>query len=211
MVLQFKTPFGGFAHTVFHIETGVKAPPTYTDRVGKIGRITLKFFDIMIGVVLGLGFQWWPNLVEPWQYAAFIFVYVDLVDYWIDYSSALRRFPPKRELGIMLDVAIIFTMFLYIYSTQLSIFEFLLCFMAFKIVDVLGLLRTRFEHRPTGRDRLFVHTWILTNLIDIVFAVALYLIAGYVLSAPLILAAFVTIRIATRILSSYRYREVYFI
>ena len=39
---------------------------------------SLKFIDIMIGVVLGLGFQWWPLLQEPWQYVAFIFVYLNI-------------------------------------------------------------------------------------------------------------------------------------
>jgi len=28
---------------------------------------SLKFVDIMVGIVLGLGFQWWPELHEPWQ------------------------------------------------------------------------------------------------------------------------------------------------
>ena len=44
----------------------------------------------MVGVVLGLGFQWWPLLKEPWQYTAFIFVYLDIVDYWIDRSEERR-------------------------------------------------------------------------------------------------------------------------
>ena len=69
----------------------------------------------MIAVVLGLGFQWWPALTEPWHYIAFIFVYVDIVDYWMDYGPSLKKFPPKREIDIILDILIMFALFLYIF------------------------------------------------------------------------------------------------
>ena len=179
--------------------------------MGRLANISLKFMDIMIGVVLGLGFQWWPNLNEPWQYAAFIFVYVDLVDYWIDYSSALKRFPPKRELDIMLDVAVIFMMFLYIYSTQLSIIYFLISFGAFKLVDTLWLARVRVEYHPEGREERFVQTWIRYNLVEIIYTGGLLLVMlNYTMPALTILIAFVVLRLATRALASLQYKEVYF-
>ena len=180
--------------------------------MGQLGNISLKFMDIMIGVVLGLGFQWWPNLHEPWQYAAFIFVYLDLVDYWIDYSSALRRFPPKRELDIMLDVGIIFMMFLFIYATQLSVIYFLLSFGAFRIIDTLWLMRIRSEYHLDGREKTFVHAWIWYNLVEIVYTGALLLVLlNYTIPALVILGTFITLRIATRILASLQYKEVYFV
>src|SRR3989344_4530791 len=179
--------------------------------MGRLTNISLKFMDIMIGVVLGLGFQWWPNLHEPWQYAAFIFVYVDLVDYWIDYSSALKRFPPKRELDIMLDVAVIFMMFLYIYSTQLSILYFLVSFGAFKIVDTLWLARVRIEYHPEGREEKFVHAWIRYNLAEIFYTGGLLLTTMiYPMAALSLLGIFAILRLATRILASLHYKEIYF-
>ncbi len=179
--------------------------------MGKFANISLKFVDIMIGVVLGLGFQWWPNLIEPWQYAAFIFVYIDLVDYWIDYSFSLKAFPPKRELNIMLDVAIIFMMFLYIYSTQLTITHFLVSFGAFRIIDTLSLVRARREYHPTGREKRFVHAWIMMNLVEMLYTGALLVVALKLdFSTPMLLGTFIVLRIATRILASLHYKEVYF-
>ena len=179
--------------------------------MGKLGNISLKFMDIMIGVVLGLGFQWWPNLIEPWQYAAFIFVYLDLVDYWIHYSISPMKFLPRHELGILLDVAVIFMMFLYIYSTQLTILHFLAAYVSFKIVDVLGLWRTMREHNPQGRDRKFVTAWIMHNFIETTYTIALILIVSqYELSAPVALGTFVVLRLVTRIVMSFQYKHVYF-
>ena len=179
--------------------------------MGRLANISLKFMDIMIGVVLGLGFQWWPNLHEPWQYVAFIFVYIDLVDYWIDYSSSLKAFPPKRELDIMLDVAVIFMMFLYIYTTQLSIVNFLASFIAFKIVDTLWLARVKSEYQPAGRERKFVHSWLTFNAVEIVYTIAMLIVLlEYTLASPAILGTFIVFRLATRVLASLQYKEVYF-
>src|SRR5687768_14211625 len=95
---------------------------------------SLKFIDIMIGIVLGLGFQWWIILQQPWQYIAFVFVYFDIVDNWIDYSHSLKKFPPKREIDVFLDLSIMFVFFLYIYTTQLTIVYFLITFIVFKVL-----------------------------------------------------------------------------
>ncbi|KKW33387.1 MAG: hypothetical protein UY78_C0013G0002 [Parcubacteria group bacterium GW2011_GWA1_53_13] len=179
--------------------------------MGRLANISLKFMDIMIGVVLGLGFQWWPNLQAPWQYAAFIFVYIELVDYWIDYSSSLKKFPPKRELDIMLDVAVIFMMFLYIYSTQLSVFYFLLSFGTFKLIDTVWLLRVRNEYHPQGREGRFVSAWIWHNFGEILYTGILLLVATqYQISAPLLIGIFIVLRLVTRVLASLQYKEVYF-
>lgn len=177
-----------------------------------LGSISLKFIDIMIGVVLGLGFQWWPNLQEGWQYIAFIFAYVDLVDYWIDYSPSLRRFPPRRELDLLLDVAIIFAMFLYIYSAQLPLAYFLGAYALFNAIDILWLWRARVEYQPTGRDRAFVDTWIVFNSIEILYTLGIILGSRIVpLPAIAYLASFIALRLATRVFASLKYKKVYFI
>ena len=172
---------------------------------------SLKFMDIMMGLVLGLGFQWWPALKEPWQYAAFVFVYLDIVDYWIDYSPSLKKFPPKRELDVLLDVGIMFTLFLYIYSAQLTIIYFLSVFAVFMILDFLWLLSSKREYSPTGTDKLFVDAWLRFNLIEAAFAACL---TGFVFIFPLppliTLIIFITFRVVTRILASLQYKKVHF-
>jgi hypothetical protein len=183
----------------------------YTKTMDRLGKLSIKFLDIMIGVVLGLGFQWWPNLNQPWEFAAFIFVYFDLVDYWIDYSASIKKFPPRKELGILLDVAVIFTMFLYIYTTQLTLVYFLAAFVLFRVVDTLCLWRTRIEHRPAGRDSRFVQAWINNNLIEVAYSVGLVWLAyEQVFSVPVLLGTFIVLRLATRVIASLQYKEVYF-
>ncbi len=172
----------------------------------------LKFIDIMIGIVLGLGFQWWPALSQPWQYVAFIFVYVDIIDYWIDYGPALRKFPPKREFDLILDVGIMFTLFLYIYATQLSIIYFLLSFIAFKMFDMFWLLRAKFQHHPTGREGTFIQTWITSNTLEAVVSTLLVMGCWFAgLTAPITLAIFIAIRLILRVFASYRYRQIHFV
>ncbi|HEY4523268.1 MAG TPA: hypothetical protein VJK04_00125 [Candidatus Paceibacterota bacterium] len=172
---------------------------------------SLKFIDIMVGIVLGLGFQWWPNLQTPWQYIAFIFVYLDIVDYWIDYSPSLKKFPPKKEINVMLDVSIMFALFLYIYSTQLTIIYFLTAFVVFIALDYFWLLSSRHEYHPTGTDKLFVDTWIRFNLVEIFIAIALIILVMVFHVLPLaVLIIFIVARLITRALASWRYKKVHF-
>lgn len=172
---------------------------------------SLKFVDIMVGVVLGLGFQWWPLLQHPWQYIAFVFVYLDIVDYWIDYSPSLKKFPPKREIDVLLDVGIMFTIFLYIYATQLTIVYFLTTFIIFKMLDYFWLLSSRHEYRPEGLDKLFVDTWIKFNLVEVSTALGLIGISYIFLTTSLtLLTTFVAFRIIMRVLASLQYKKVHF-
>ena len=170
----------------------------------------LKFIDIMIGIVLGLGFQWWTNLQFPWQYLAFIFVYVDIVDYWVDYSPSVKKFPPKREVDLILDVAIMFSPFLYIYTTQQTILHFLFAFALFSILDCIWCIRARQEYHPGGTEGKYLTTWIHFNWIQAVIVLAvsgLLLVAGISPLATLIV--FIAMRIVGRIAASYRYKKVY--
>ncbi|TAK96536.1 hypothetical protein EPO05_01595 [Patescibacteria group bacterium] len=175
-----------------------------------IKNFSLKFIDIMIGVILGLGFQWWTDLREPWQFVAFAFVYLDIVDFWIDYGPALKKFPPKKEIDIFLDLAICFAMFLYIYSTQYSVIYFIMAFTLLKIIDFLWLLSSKLEYQPTGFDKKYVDTWMLANGLEIILAAVIILLASiFNFSSLVILAIFIIMRVGIRIFASYSYKKVY--
>jgi hypothetical protein len=165
----------------------------------------------MIGIILGLGFQWWPVLQEPWQYVAFIFVYFDIVDYWIDYSPSLKKWPPKREIDVLLDLSIVFVLFFYIYSTQLTLFHFFASFILLKMLDYLWLVSSNYEYRPQGRDKLFMDTWIKLNLME-AFVVVLLILAFFGFSAQplLFILLFIFFRVGVRIFASNQYKSIHF-
>jgi hypothetical protein len=173
---------------------------------------SLKFIDIMIGIVLGLGFQWWPVLQHPWQYIAFVFAYLDIVDNWIDYGPSLKKFPPKREIDVFLDLGIMFVFFLYIYSTQLTIVYFFGTFIIFKILDYFWLWSSEMEYKPTGLDKVFVETWMRLNVFEaIVSGILISIFLLFSLQSLTILVIFIIFRIATRIWASLRYKKVHFV
>lgn len=177
-----------------------------------IKNFSLKFVDIMLGIVLGLGFDRWALLQHTWQYIAFVFVYLDIVDYWIDYSPSLKKFPPKREIDVFLDVAIMFSVFLYIYATKFAIVYFLAAFIVFRIFDYLWLLSSRREFRPTGTDKLFLDTWINFNLAEIFITLGLIVINHIFTIEPLaVLITFMLFRVIVRIFASLRYKKVHFV
>lgn len=166
----------------------------------------------MVGIVLGLGFQWWPVLVHPWQYIAFIFVYLDIVDYWIDYSPSLKKFPPKREIDVFLDLSLMFILFLYIYATQLTITYFLSIFIIFKILDYLWLWSSRHEYKPTGVDKLFVDTWMNFNILEAVFSIILVGAVSLLSISPLTaIIVFIIFRLIVRAAASFRYKKAHFV
>jgi len=171
--------------------------------------VSLKFVDIMIGVILGLGFQWWPELHLSWQYLAFVFVYIDIVDYWIDYGPSLHKFPPKREIDVIIDMAIMFGLFLYIYSTQHVFIGFLGAFVVFKMLDIIWLLRAKVNHSPDGTEGKFVSTWLLFDMIEIILAIILAIVASFVALPILLLIVFIAARVVIRILASTQYKRFY--
>ena len=173
---------------------------------------SLKFIDIMIGVVLGLGFQWWTALSHPWQYVAFIFAYLDIVDYWIDYSPSLKKFPPKREIDVFIDLGIMFALFLYIYTTQLTVVFFFGAFIVWRVLDFFWLLSSRAEFRPAGRDRVFLDTWIQFNVLE-AFATGGLLFASLHTAFPPLLwvLSYILLRVLVRIAASFRYKKVHFV
>lgn len=175
-----------------------------------IKNFSLKFIDIMIGIVLGLGFQWWANLKEPWQYVAFIFVYLDTVDFWIDYGPALKKFPPKKERDVFLDLAICFSLFLYIYSTQFLVIYFIMAFVLVKVFDFLWLFSSKLEYRPTDFDKKYVDTWMLMNGLEIILSALIILLASVTnLPSLTILIIFIVVRISTRIAASHNYKKIF--
>ena len=172
---------------------------------------SLKFIDILIGIVLGLGFQWWPLFTSPWQFTAFVFAYFDIADYWIDYSPSLKKFPPKREIDVMLDLAIMFMVFLYIYATTVSPIYFLAVFAVWRTLDYFWLLSSKYEYNPSGLDKVYVDTWIRFNIIESTIAGILIGVTFFFKIQPLTtIIIFIVIRIAMRVLASLRYKKVHF-
>lgn len=172
---------------------------------------SLKFLDIMMGLVLGLGFQWWTSLKEPWQYIAFLFVYLDIVDYWIDYGPSLKKFPPKREIDVFLDVAIMFSLFLYIYSTQLTIVYFINSFILLRVLDLLWLLSSKKEYQPVGTDGKFINTWLRFDLVEVVVSLLFVALAiNLAFSSLTLIIFFIIFRVIMRILASLQYKKVHF-
>ena len=172
---------------------------------------SLKFADIMIGIVLGLGFQWWPNLHQPWQYIAFIFIYLNLIDYWIDYSPVLKRYPFKREIDVVLHFVIIFMMFYLVFATQRSLAVLLFAFAIYRLADLVWMWRLQKSYKLDLHDRPFLVNWQRFEFIE--FCAALFFSGISLISriSPItILVVFMLIRLSTRTMASYRYHSVYF-
>ncbi len=167
--------------------------------------------DIMIGIVLGLGFQWWTELKEPWQYIAFIFIYISIIDYWIDTSSALKKYPPKKELDLMIDVAIMFTLFLLIYSSLKTIPYLMITFIVFRFFDSFWIVRKIHEHATNMADKHVFNIWLKFNATDILVAGVL-ITASYnqILTSLYALIIFIIFRVSSRIIASLRYKKIYF-
>ena len=173
---------------------------------------SLKFLDIMIGLVLGLGFQWWPDLRESWQFIAFVFVYLDIVDYWIDYGPSLKKFPPKREIDVLLDVAIMFSLFLYIYTTQLTLVYFFGSFILLRTLDFFWLLSSKQEYHPIGTDGKFVSTWLKFDLVEVLLSICFVLLAKFsLLSNIVLIISFIIFRFIMRFTASLKYKRIHFV
>jgi len=171
----------------------------------------LKFVDIMLGVILGLGFQWWPQLHETWQYIAFIFVYLNLIDYWIDYSPAVRQYPFKNQYDVVLHTFIIFSMFFIIYSTLSTIFWFFLAWVFYRLADFLWLWTMKREYRPSAADLKYINTWILSDTAEALLALFLFYIYFSLTVEPLVLLIiFIVLRLLSRVLSSVRYKKFFY-
>jgi len=172
---------------------------------------TIKFIDIIIGIVLGFGFQSWANITETWQYVAFFFAYLTVVDYWIDYIPTVRKFPPKSEIDLLGDIAILFLMFLLIYATQFTVTYFLIVYAIFRIVDDLWMTHIRYQYQLSNRDKLFFNTWFIFGSIECLVAILLVVLISIFHFAPLmIFAIFVIFRIIMRVLGSLRYKSFNF-
>ncbi|MFH1597809.1 MAG: hypothetical protein ABIB97_01900 [Patescibacteria group bacterium] len=172
---------------------------------------SIKFVDIMIGVVLGVGFQWWPDLKEVWQYLAFLFVYLNLIDYWIDYSPTIKKFPLKRELDVILHTFIIFSMFFLIFNTSNSLSAFLLAFVLYRILDIVWIWRMKTVYRASAYDKKFLNSWGLQDIYEVAFTLLLLLAFWMWKGQPLYyLLIFIALRVLTRIMASLRYKKIYY-
>lgn len=171
----------------------------------------LKFVDVMLGIILGLGFQWWPEIRESWGYVAFIFVYLNLIDYWIDYSPTLKKYPLKDQLDILLHTAIIFSMFFIVYSTVRYINIFFLAYAFYRIVDILWIWRMITEYKPLASDMKFMKTWITSDFFETFMAIFLALIYIKLHYSPMtLLLIYISCRILSRVWASLRYKKMFY-
>ena len=172
---------------------------------------SLKFSDVIIAVILGLGFQWWFDLKETWQYIAFVFVYIDIIDYWVDYSPSVKKFPPKTKTDLLLNVFIMFCLFFYLASTRMTIWYFLSSFASIRILDYFLLLAMKNGYNPSGKDKIYIDTWLNFNLVYAVLTIIFIIATRFSSLNPLIiLFTFFTYRIIMRVWSSFKYKSVFF-
>lgn len=178
--------------------------------MARFNHFSVKFIDLMFGLVLGLGFQWWVGFSYLWQYIAFIFAYIDIVDYWVDYSTQVKKFM-RREIDLILDTAIMFLLFLYIYYIQVGIIYFLVAFVLIRVVDTIGFFRTVSYDLPTRSERLFLNTWAIYGAIEIALTLIIMGIYKYllILSDLQALLIFIGMRVAIRFLISHKYKSFY--
>lgn len=174
-------------------------------------KFQLKFIDIMVGVVLGLGFQWWADLRELWQYIAFIFAYLTVIDYWVDYNPIANKYALKLEIDVLIHTLIIFGMFLLLFSPLKNLAYFFYSFAFYRLADILWLWRIKSHHTIPKNDLKFMNTWQIYDWVEAVTAVLMATIsAQYSFNPVYILLVFIFIRAITRILSSLRYQKAFF-
>ena len=176
----------------------------------KIKSIKLKILFTLI-IILGLGFQWWAELREPWQYLAFVFAYLNIIDYWIDYNPLAKKYTLKLEIDVILHTIIIFSMFLLIFGTQKTLAYFLIAFAFYRLADILWIWRIKKEHRVPHSDLIFLNTWFKYDFVEMFVCIGLYFLIGQdILSQMSILVMFVCIRVITRFIESKSYKKVFY-
>lgn len=172
---------------------------------------SIKFSNVMVGIVLGLGFRSWTDLHEIWQYIAFVFIYLNLIDYWVDYSPLLKRYPFRREIDVILHFAIVFLMFYMVYSILGSVVQVLFAFALFRLLDIIWMQRIERAHKITPHDRKFFQSWTKYEFLEFIGALSLAIILGFVQWEPVVgLIIFVVLRLVMRILASATYSAVYY-
>ena len=140
---------------------------------------SLKFVDVMIGVVLGVGFQWWPELHDFWQHVAFLFIYLNLVDFWIDYSPTLKKFPIKREFDVIIHTFLVFLMFYMIYSVTLSIQHIFISYGIFRLLDILWIHRMRKGYPVSESDMKFLSGWNRQDIKECIGITILFILRNF--------------------------------
>jgi hypothetical protein len=167
----------------------------------------------MIGVILGLGFQWWPDFKQVWQYLAFIFIYLNLIDYWIDYSPTIKKFPIKGQFDVFLHTSIIFAMFFLIYTIRITIVLFFFSFIFYRLVDIAWIWRMKKENKMGNKDSIFMNTWRICDILEIILAILLISLGYFniISSLLVIIIIFIVLRTTSRTWASIRYKNLYFI
>lgn len=110
----------------------------------------------------------------------------------------------------MLDIGIMFTLFLLIYASLRTIPYLLATFIFFCIFDSLWIIRRTREHANMA-DRHIFNTWLKFNTIEIIVAIVLIVLSSYQILMPIAaLSVFIIFRAISRIATSFRYKKVYF-
>lgn len=165
----------------------------------------------MMGVVLGLGFQWWPELREPWQYLAFVFAYLNIIDYWIDYNPIANKYSLSLGIDVILHTIIIFSMFLLLFATQKTVTYFFIAFAFYRLADILWIWRIKSEHQIPSSDLIFINTWHKWDFVEAALALGFYFVAtNTILSTLILLIIFICARAVTRIIASRSYKKTYY-
>lgn len=171
---------------------------------------SIKFIDIMIGVVMGIGFQYVQELHEPWQFLAFLYVYIALIDYWIDYGPLLKKFPPKKELNVIIDIAVVFALFLFIFSVKYSIVYVIGAFIFLRVLDFVWLFVAKKSYKPTGKDLVYVDAYMIVDVVDCILAAVLIgSINLFSISSLFALFLLVCINLSMRIFASVKYKKAF--
>ena len=127
------------------------------------------------------------------------------------YGPSLKKFPPKKEIDVLLDVSIVFAMFLFIFTAQLQIWNFLSAYILLMVFDYFWLFSSDREYKPLGHDKLYLETWMRLHVVEVIFATMLILAAKFVLfTAPtVVLIIFIIFIVVVRLWGSFRYRRAY--
>ncbi len=172
--------------------------------------IRLKFVDLMVGIVLGAGFLWVTNFHQPWQYLAFLFVYLDILDYWLDHSSAQAKFPSKRIFDLVLTILTVLAIFSYTFTIQFGLWPLLLAFGLFKFFDFIWLIRVEKQHRPHGEEKMFVNSWIICDILEVGFALAMIILLLQISIQPMtLLIIFIIFRVLVWLLATQSHKKLF--
>lgn len=118
------------------------------------GGISNAFVNLMFSIMLILGVLDWAGISNTLQYVLFIFTYILLITYWMTHRSYIKQFPPKRVLGVMIDITAMAVLFLIIKAALLPLGFYFAALAILRAVDALGITRIISEYISSKKDVL---------------------------------------------------------